>query len=239
MRRASLLIVGVMILAMAMFLAQASPGAGPGPATQGAVDILKAESKDQSDSAADILGIGPRRAPTRVDILKAESKDQSDAAAVGILADQNRLVDELIEVIDPKNAGKYSDRTRSIAACLLGEMRAEKAAPVLASLLGSRLPDFQLPEKGIPHTSPVWTALVQIGRPAVPSLIRVMEESDDKGASNDARIALWNIVGGKRHTLEVLEKLQKRATDVEVKRRLQRHIDAAGQSLDDDDGPLF
>ena len=178
----------------------------------------------------------PRRVPTRVDELKNGAKEGVDAAAGGILADQKRLVDGLIEIVDPANKAQYAERTRGVAAYLLGELRAEKAAPVLCKALANEPGDFFMANGN--HTSPVWTALVRIGRPAVPELIRNVEESDDRAVADDSSIALWHILGGKQHLLELLDKLEKRAQDEKVKARITAQIGRTKEGKDDNP-PLY
>ena len=72
----------------------------------------------------------------------------------------------------------------------------------------------------------------------VPQLINPIEQSDDRNAVTSARIAIWNILGGKKHLLELLDKLEVRAKDPKIKARILAQKEAAMTNIDDAP-PLF
>jgi HEAT repeat protein len=130
----------------------------------------------------------------------------------------------MIPLIDPDNTKKYSDQSRCAAAYLLGMLRATEAVPVLSRALANE-PGRKLIFDISRYDVPVWTALVRIGRPAVPAMIENIETSDNKILRKKSIDVLCHVLGGKRRILELLSKLKARAED----RLIIEHIEAAIQ----------
>ncbi len=161
-----------------------------------------------------------------------------DQAVDSILQDRRSIVNKLIPLIDPANTKKYSDQTRCAAAYLLGMLRATEAVPVLSRALANE-PGRKLISDISRYDVPVWTALVRIGRPAVPAMIENIETSDNKILREKSIDVLNHVLGGKRRVLELLTKLKARAED----RQIIEHIEAAIQytqaHFKEDKEPLY
>lgn len=170
--------------------------------------------------------------------LLSEDSRTRDRTVDSILEDRRAIVDKLIPLIDPANAKKYSDQTRCAAAYLLGMLRANEAVPVLSRALAKE-PGRILACDISRYDAPVWTALVTIGRPAVPAMIKNIETSDNKILRIKSLLVLSHVLGGKRRVLELLTKLKARAED----RLIIEHIEAAIQDIQahfkEDKEPLY
>ena len=118
-------------------------------ATKGAIHQDKERSMDQIET-----------------LLSRDSRTR-DQAVDSILRDRSAVINELIPLIDPANSEKYSDETRCASAYLLGEFRAVEAVSVLSKALADE-PGRKVGSDISRYDAPVWTALVKIGRPAVP-----------------------------------------------------------------------
>jgi len=151
-----------------------------------------------------------------LEMLRSDDSRAINQAVDGVLDSRTRLIEQLIPMIDPANAGKYSDETRCAAAFLLGELRSVEAVPVLSKALADE------PGRKIVGMNrfdvPVWSALVKIGRPAVPAMIENIESSDQEVLWGKSMDVLGHVLGGKRRVLELLARLQDRAEKDDVKR---------------------
>ena len=140
-------------------------------------------------------------------------------------------------LIDPANSEEYSDETRCASAYLLGEFRAVEAVSVLSKALADE------PGRDITDISrydvPVGTALVKIGRPAVPAMIGNIETSDNEILRKRSLNVLCHILGGKRRVLELLSKLQGRTKDQTIIQRIQAAIQHAQTHFKEDEEPLY
>ncbi|SRR5258706_1841580 len=160
--------------------------------------------------------------PNHIDELLSKDQATRDAGVKAILADRKKVVDALITLVDPANAGRYSEQTRSDAAYLLGKLRAPEAVPVLSKALVNE-PSGPLVGSGVDDgrvAYPMWTALIRIGRPAIPAMIRNVETSADPVVRKHSVLVIGQVLGGKRRLLETLEKLKLKAKDDDTLRRL-------------------
>lgn len=148
-----------------------------------------------------------------------ETKDGEPSTSVTtqFRIELEKLVEGLIEIIDPKNKSKYSETARAEAAILIRELRAEEAIPMLCSSL-----DDQPFKSVVFGAEGIWTlcdsfsgALIKIGRPAVPHLIKNLKESKNKEVlKKSTRLLLW-ILGDKNSVLKIIEKLTKENPELE------------------------
>jgi HEAT repeat protein len=170
-------------------------------------------------------------------ILSQETQIREQAVD-STLHDRSEIVRGLISFVDPVNAKKYSDETRCASAYLLGEFRAIEAVPVLSQVLV----DEPGPKDtfGIDrYAAPVWTALVRIGRPAVPAMVENIEASDDKILRKKSLGVLYHVLGGKRRVLELLTKLQGKTKDRSKVQRVQSAIQHIQAYFKEDEEPLY
>lgn len=144
----------------------------------------------------------------------------------------------MIPLIDPINAKKYNDQTRCAAAYLLGMLRATEAVSVLSRALTNepgRIVAFDISR----YDAPVWTALVRIGRPTVPAMIKNIETSDNKIFRKKSIDVLCHVLGGKRRVLELLTKLKARAEDWLIIEHIEAAIQHTQAHFKEDREPLY
>jgi HEAT repeat protein len=170
--------------------------------------------------------------------ISSKEEKIREEAVDAVLHDRLTTVQKLISMVDPKNAGKYSDKTRSAAAFLLGEMRAEEAVPVLSKVLDADIGPKVILEYSR-YELPVLTALVKIGRPAVPAMIKNLETSDKLRLRNASLGVLYHVLGGKRRLLELLAKLESRASSREVRQRIESCVTLTKEHYKEKEEPLY
>jgi len=155
-------------------------------------------------------GVGlKQRDPDRLRDLESRDRRTRDGAVQSILQDRSELIKRLIPLIDPANADKYGDGTRCAAAYLLGEFRAVEAIPALAKALANE-PGRHKSTDISRYDAPVFTALVKIGRPAVPAMIENVETSDNDWHRKKSLLVIAHVLGGRRQLLDMLTKLEER-----------------------------
>ncbi|MHC4260118.1 MAG: HEAT repeat domain-containing protein [Planctomycetota bacterium] len=173
--------------------------------------------------------------------LRSEDVRVRAQAVDSLLQGHQQTVQELISLVDPNNAQKYSEWRRRAAAYVLGEFRAVEAIPVLSRAAALPQEEEDLWYKDRYH-SPYWTALMKIGRPAVPALIENIEGSDDETLRMKSSDVLNHILGGKRRLLEPLTKLKVRAEEEQDKKRIERieaALEYAQRHYKEDKEPLY
>lgn len=174
-----------------------------------------------------------------IDRLLSKEMRTRDRAVDAILRDRKSVIEQLIPLIDPVNAKKYSDETRSAGAYLLGELRAVEAIPVLSRALANP-PGRLFIDDLSRYDAPVFSALVKIGRPAVPAMIKNLETSDHKMVRIHSLDVLNHVLGGKRRLLELLVKLSDRSSDDrDVSRRLREARSRVEAHYKEDSEPLY
>lgn len=175
----------------------------------------------------------------RIKGLQSKDARARDRAVDAVLEDHKRMVKALIPLIDPANADRYSDETRCAAAYLLGQLRAVEAVPVLSKALADP-PGPWLITDSSRFDAPVWHALVRIGRPAVPAMIRNIETSDHRMLRIRSLGVLNHVLGGKRRLLELLDRLKKRAGDDKQKAaRIEKAAERVRSHYKEDEEPLY
>jgi hypothetical protein len=165
------------------------------------------------------------------DLVSQETRTR-DLAVDTILRDHKSVIDKLIPLVDPANAAKYSDETRCIAAYLLGELRAVESVPVLSKALANPpgRKDFSDESR---YDSPIFRALVNIGRPSVSAMIENVENSDNPKLRKNSMDVLLHVLGGKTRLLEVLRKLHERAVKENRPAIIARRISQAQSWAED------
>jgi hypothetical protein len=161
-----------------------------------------------------------------------------DQAVDSVLQDRRSIINKLIPLIDPANDMKYSDETRCAAAYLLGMLRATEAVAVLSRALADG-PGRKVGKDISRYDVPVWTALVKIGRPAVPAMIENIETSDNKILRKKSLDVLCHVLGGKRRVLELLTRLKARAEDQLIIEHIEAAIQHTQVHFKEDKEPLY
>ena len=173
--------------------------------------------------------------------LKSNDAQSRDRAINTIMRDRKEIIEHLISVVDPANAKQHSDDTRCAAAYLLGKLRTEEAVPVLSKVLADQLGGGKTCGNMMsPYDFPVPEALVNIGRPAVPAMIENLETSDKDRLRANSISVLYHVLGGRQHLLELLGKLEARAKDEAVIKRVKAAKEYAQEHYKETGGgPLY
>jgi len=170
--------------------------------------------------------------------LISQDSQTCDRAVDSILQDRQAVISELIVLIDPVNTKKYSVQTRCAAAYLLGMFRASEAVTVLSKALANEPEQREISDISR-YDAPVWTALVRIGRPAVPAMIENIETSDNRILRIKSLDVLNHVLGGKRRVLELLTKLREQAKDRPKTERIEAAIQRTEAHFKEDKEPLY
>ena len=189
----------------------------------------------------------PTKTPFPVERVLAKVKSTKKAerltAMANLLEERKALVRELSEMVHQKNADKYSDESRAVAAYLLGELRAAEGVPALSSALlnppfSSRRSDWDM-KYPYERSGVIFIALVRIGRRAVPQMIENLRTSDNtRGVVKSSATVLYHVLGGKAHVLELLDKLLAREKDEAAKARLVKARELV-TAMKEDEPPLY
>ncbi len=185
----------------------------------------------QEDDEKGLLG-------NKIEELLSKDSRVRDRTVDSILQDRLGIVKQLIPLIEPANAQEYSDETRCAAAYLLGEFRAIKAVPVLSRALADE-PGRKLISDTSRYDVPVWTALVKIGRPAVPAMIENVKNSDNKILRKKSLDVLIHALGGKRRITELLTKLKAQTKDPSKIQHINAAIQHTQEHFEEDKEPLY
>lgn len=157
-----------------------------------------------------------------IDKITSGKKELREESENTILENRKKLINDLIPIIDVKNAEKYDEKARASAAWLLGKLRAVEAVPVLAAALEKEPFDHPGEKQGIHHYHAcVFTALVKIGLPSIPSMIENLGTNSNRKVISDSLIVMSRSLGGKRRVFELLDGLVKKETDPEKKKKLE------------------
>jgi HEAT repeat protein len=164
--------------------------------------------------------------------LASPERAVRDKAVNAVLAERKELIERLLALA--AKDGKNSDDTRIAAIYLLGELRAEEAAPLLAKALTERLGRDIFIGGRDRYDMPVHVAIRKIGRPAIRALIENVEKSDDVHLRRQSLMLLANLVGGRQSLLGLLGRLQDRAEDEKVKARVAEAIEYVTERITGD-----
>lgn len=192
--------------------------------------LTATKGEDKENENKQLLG--------QINGLLSQDSRIRDQAVDSILQDRRAIVNKLIPLIDPANTKKYSDQTRCAAAYLLGMLRATEAVPVLSRALANE-PGRKIISDISRYDVPVWTALVRIGRPAVPVMIENIETSDNRILRNKSIDVLYHVLGGKRRVLELLNKLKARAENPLIIEHIEAAIQYTKEHFKEDKEPLY
>lgn len=158
--------------------------------------------------------------------------------AVDVILDERRQLEkDLIKLVDPDKSQKVSPESRAAAAYVLGEIRSiEAVGPLVRSLAFERelKRSFDIDRFDYPITS----ALIKIGRPSVPELLRRIEAVDSRAECGTIVAILSRVLGGKRRLLDVLRKVEQ-GIDAKNIDRLRMAIDYVEVNVKERKEPLY
>jgi hypothetical protein len=139
---------------------------------------------------------------------------------------RQKMVDDLIKIFNDPSSGK---RTKGYAAYYLGVLHATKAVDSLANQINFAVGEAgSISEMDSPWISlPAVNALLTIGSPSIPALIRNLAESDDDNVRKRS-LRVLNLIEGDKDIVQL--RLQK-ALNAEKDSNKQARLQAALKSL--------
>jgi HEAT repeat protein len=149
--------------------------------------------------------------------------------AVDFTAERGRLITELLEILKNPQSTNFD---QCAAAYYLGEMRAPEAADVLATKITLKLDFKHISIDGLP-VMPIdfpTEALIKIGNPSIPAVIRNLAESDDAKVRELSLKVLYRIDGDKDIVQLRLQKVLNAEKDLQKQARLQLALKALGET---------
>ncbi|MGH7976619.1 MAG: hypothetical protein ACREDS_00525 [Limisphaerales bacterium] len=158
---------------------------------------------------------------------KAKNLDIFNAVSGNFITERARLNSELLNIF--KNP-KSSNPNRCAAAFYLGEMRFPNAADALAPEITLHLSGVTIDEIPMTMGNPVADALIKIGNPSIPAVIRNLAESDDAQVRKLSLQVLCRIDGDRDITQLRLQKALKAETDSQKQARLQAALKELGKT---------
>jgi hypothetical protein len=144
-------------------------------------------------------------------------------------SERQQMIADLLNVF--KDA-KSSNLSQCAAGYCLGEIRASEAADTLASKITLELDLSKYPIDHFPICAgtPILQALVKIGNPSFPAVIRNLEESDDIQVRDLSLKVLYRIDGDKDIVQLRLQKALKAEKDPQKQARIQAAIKSLRES---------
>lgn len=181
------------------------------------------EAKAQSQDTNSAFSVTPGDVIASVH-LEWFSFSLSDRAVRNFAEDRQKLIRELLKTF---NNPKTPNFNRCTCALYLGEMRAADAASALAPAISLEL-DPHVDIKGVmlAQFDPAFNALVKLGAPAIPALIRNLAESDDANVRTLSLKALYQIDGDRDIVRLRLQKALKAETQPRKQARLRAAVTA-------------
>jgi len=126
-------------------------------------------------------------------LISSNNLDAFDSLAAKLHTERQQSIKELLNIFEDKKSSSYQ---QCAAAYYLGEMRASEAADFLGTNITLNLNE-PVDHLTILMLSPVVEALVKIGNPSIPAVIRNLEQSDDADVRKLSLQVLYRIDGDK------------------------------------------
>lgn len=176
--------------------------------------------------------------PTIIELIESRDPNVQMKTVHEILDDRLKQVNILIEIVDRASSGAVLERSGNAAAYLLGKMRAPEAVPVLSTALAKVRPYITIDID--PLMGAVSNALVEIGRPSIPAMIKNITTSDNELLRIRSMDVINLVLGGKDNLIGLLNRLmeQKERTK-EEKDRIKKCIEWAQSHYKETEKPLY
>jgi hypothetical protein len=146
---------------------------------------------------------------------------------------RQKIIQKLLPILESPQSTYIA---KCCAAHYLGELHAAEAVDSLASQVGTILTPFGQRPIIYSDEAPAANALIKIGTPSIPAVIRTLSESDDKLVRFTCLQVIASIDNDTDITQLRLEKALKAEVDMNKKNRLQaalemrlEHLKATGQ----------
>jgi hypothetical protein len=172
----------------------------------------------------------PTLADRAVEQMKTGELSKADAGVRSILEERGRLVQSLMSLCDPKQ----DSTSRAAAMYALGKLRAVEACEVLVDhILFAPAPFFGKKPPEVVElfgAYPARKALIEIGTPAVPHLLKRVRQSPEPFARMFARRAIVEIEGLRCARLILGDALTVEG-DAEARQRLEEGLKAIEKQI--------
>ncbi len=148
-----------------------------------------------------------------------------EKAAYKFSSERRRLILELLDIFSDTSSANLNQCS---AAFYLGGMRAREAADGLATKIALKFNPNGFIIHGLPLLSeyPAMDALIEIGSPSIPPLIRNLKESDDIQVRESSLKSLYRVEGDKDIAQTRLQNALKAEVDPQKQARLQKAMRA-------------
>ena len=154
--------------------------------------------------------------------IRAGNSDDFDPLALNVIKERDQYIYVLLNMFRDTRASDYQ---KCAVAYFLGEVHAETAVNDLVSNITLHVNTSAFsPWHVIAHWPSVTGALVKIGTPAIPALIKNLQESDDAKVVDFSLKVLYQIEGDKDVVQLRLQKALDAQQDATKKTRLQAAI---------------
>jgi hypothetical protein len=147
--------------------------------------------------------------------------------------EHSRMASQLLDILKSK---KTSNLNQCASAYYLGEIRNPESANALADLISLRLDVSKINLIGLPEILqkigeyPAMNALIKIGNPSIPAVIRNLAESDDAKVRELSLKILYRIDGDKDIVKLRLQKALAAQKDSQKQARLQSALKALAET---------
>jgi hypothetical protein len=206
------------------------PDAAKKARLQAAIKFLP-EIKIQPDNAPPALDMEMDFPPSEkissddvIASIRAGNFDDFDRLAVNVKKERSRFVGTLLDMFRDARA---SNEQKCAAAYYLGKMHAPEAVDDLATNITLRIDPMDVIQF---HLTAIWPsatgALVAIGTPAIPAVIKILQESDDANVVESSLAILINIENNKDIVQLRLQKALDAQPDAVKKARLLAAINS-------------
>lgn len=159
--------------------------------------------------------------------VKGNNLDAFDNIASKLITERACFRDQLLNVFKDAKSSRFN---KCAAAYHLGEMRTPEAADALAADIKLNLGPMVVDHLSILMHTPAVDALIKIGSPSIPAVIRNLEENGDAKVRELSLKVLYRIDGDKDIVRLRLQKALNAQKDSQKQARLQAALKSLGET---------
>lgn len=154
--------------------------------------------------------------------LRSKDEELQREAKKEILTKRKELIEGLINILRDEKIKSENRSCALTAATILGELRATEAVEILAENMSLRKksPIVSGPTLWLETAYPCMGALIKIGKPSIPAMVKLISENDDEDILHYAGFVIKEIEGKKIGKLILVDALATE-TDKEKQKRLK------------------
>lgn len=160
-------------------------------------------------------------------MLRVSSETERIAGKDKIMDLRKQIIDQMILILnDPVDQGEEwlnPTTSRNIALSILGEMRSEEAIPHIMKWLRPQDGQVVIEDRSV-RFSPAASALVKIGKPAVPALIALIEVEGDEYPQKGCLSTILSEIEGQECAEHILTKVLTSQSNAQSKQRIESAI---------------